>query len=202
VYSIRFAPSKPSVVWAFTSKGAVISRDTGDTWSFTNLSKPDDLEGRMHGLVVVSPQNPETALAYVDKSVRRTTDGGKTWSTVIDNILVRDLEFHPKDEKTAYVAGGEGGKGDRLAVLVSNDSGKTFVATGAPMVFQAIHRASLAVSPAMPDAVWMMVFGDRKVQTADGEKRRCSAECTARSTAAGNSPPSPNRMRSKPSLTA
>lgn len=171
VYSVRFCLAKPSVVWAFTCKGVVISRDAGDSWSFTALSRADDLDGRMHGLLAVSPQNAETAIAYVDKKVQRTVDGGKSWTTVIDNILVRDLEFHPKNGNFVYVAGGEAGKGDRLSVMVSNNGGASFKAVGPPMVFQAVHRASLAVSAAQPDSLWMMVFGDRKVQTSEGEKK-------------------------------
>ena len=170
VYAVRFAPGDPRVVWAFTNKGVVISRDSGDTWAFTALAKPESSGDRMHGLIVVSPADPLTALAYTDKKVHRSTDGGKTWTVVIDNVLVRDLEFHPRAGQFAYVAGGEGGKGNQLSVMVSVDGGLTFKPSGTPMQFREIHRASLAVSPAKPDAVWMMVFGDRLVKTGDGEK--------------------------------
>jgi hypothetical protein len=90
---------------------------------------------------------------------------------VIDKVLVRDLEFHPKDERAAYVLGGEGGKGHLLSLLISEDAGKTFRAAGKPMEFKTIHRASLAVSPAKPDSLWFMAFGDRDVKTASGDKK-------------------------------
>ncbi len=172
VYRLRFAKSDPRAVWAATDKGILISPDSGDTWTFTALARPDaSPAARMHGLVAVSPYRPATAIAYADRKLQRTEDAGKTWTVAESGVIVHDLEFHPTNGAVAYALVSRQGKA-ALSLLVSEDAGKTFRPSGAPMEFRAIHRASLAVSPAKPDAVWFMAFGDRDVKLDSGETKK------------------------------
>lgn len=173
VYRIRFAPSDPRAVWAATDKGIAVSPDAGDTWTFTSLSRPDaGPNERMHCLLAVSSLKPSVAIAYADRQLRRTEDAGKTWKTVESDVIVHDLEFHPRNDAFAYALVSRPGKGNALSFLQSEDGGRTFRPVGNPMEFRAIHRASLAVSPARPDSLWFMVFGDRDVKLGSGESKK------------------------------
>ena len=80
----------------------------------------------------------------------KTTDGGKTWTTILDERYCWDVTFDPTDPDIVYAGTFVGG------VHRSEDAGKTWtVLKGLPFV--APHRVT--VDPEDAKAIYVTTFG-------------------------------------------
>ncbi len=88
ITSIAFAPSNRLIVYAatgesqFPGQGIYKSTDAGMTWAplaSTRPQSPADSWTRVIS-IAVHPQNPQIVVALTNGNVRRSTDGGATWS--------------------------------------------------------------------------------------------------------------------------
>ena len=181
--AIRMAESNPNIVYVATGsdalrsnviigKGVYKSTDAGKTWTHMGLEKTGN-----SGAILIHPENPD--LVYVaaignpfisnpERGVYRSTDGGETWENVLfvsDETGAVDLEFVPDDPSEIYatmwrverkpwtiVSGGhEGG------VYKTTDGGDTWnqLTRGLPSGLRG--KADLAVSPADPDRVYVLI---------------------------------------------
>ena len=120
--AIEVAPSDPNVIYAGTGEadmrsaisfgnGIYKSTDAGKTW--TNIGLRDT---RQIGRIVVHPRNPNVvwvaALGHAygpnaERGVFRTSDGGATWTKVLDKgpeVGAIDLSIEPEDPEVLYAA--------------------------------------------------------------------------------------------------
>jgi photosystem II stability/assembly factor-like uncharacterized protein len=111
----------PSTIYVTSGFGDLFkSEDAGDTWTQLDLG----LEGtdKLFSLDL-DPHDPLTLLAGTENGLRKSTDGGASWSTVgggLGNWFVKGVAFHPKQKGTVYA--GTTGKG----FFKSTDGGETF----------------------------------------------------------------------------
>lgn len=114
----RDAPS--TIYVAFTSGDLFKSDDAGGTWTQLDLG----LQGtdKLFSLDL-DPHDPLTLLAGTENGLRKSTDGGESWSTAgggLGNWYCKGVAFHPKQKGTVYA--GTTGKG----FFKSTDGGETF----------------------------------------------------------------------------
>lgn len=181
--AIRVAPSNPDVVWVGTGSdglrsnvilglGVYRSDDAGRTWRHAGLRAVGQI-----GAVEIHPADPNHVLVAAignpfrptpDRGVYRTRNGGATWEKVLfvsDSTGAVDLEFAPDDPNTIYAAmwraerkpwtiisgAREGG------IYKSTDGGSTWAKLGGGLPTGLFGKADLAVSPADPDRLYVMV---------------------------------------------
>ncbi len=120
--AVAVAPSNPNILYAGTGEadmrsdicfgnGVYKSTDGGKTWSSVGLRDSQQI-----GRVVIDPHNPEivyvAALGHAyapnpERGVYRSTDGGATWSHVLDKgpgIGAIDLAIDPENPRVLYAA--------------------------------------------------------------------------------------------------
>ncbi len=103
-----------SAVFVGTDTGVMISRDAGKTWVQTAVTDAADN-------IVVDPNNPQFVYATAD-GIRRSTDGGTTWSTSLAiRQLVQCLAIVPGNPSAVFVGAASG---QNIFVSKWSDDGK------------------------------------------------------------------------------
>lgn len=112
---------RPSTIYVTLGSHQLFrSEDDGATWNELDLG----LGGtdKLFSLDL-DPHDPLTLFAGTENGLRKSTDGGASWSTVgggLDNWFCKGVAFHPKQKGTVYA--GTTGKG----FFKSTDGGETF----------------------------------------------------------------------------
>jgi photosystem II stability/assembly factor-like uncharacterized protein len=101
------------------------SEDEGGSWTELDLG----LTGtdKLFSLDL-DPHDPDTLFAATENGLRKSTDGGSSWSTVgggLDNWYCKGVAIHPQRKGVVYA--GTSGKG----FFISTDGGETFVPSNA-----------------------------------------------------------------------
>ncbi len=118
VYSVDQCVAAPNVMYCGTEPGEVYkSVDGATSWKCVSL-------GESFGGVTaieVDPTNPDIVFAGCGGNVKRSTDGGTTWTTVISisSLNVNEILIHPANTQRVFVAGDAG-------LYKSTDGGTTF----------------------------------------------------------------------------
>ncbi|HVR97079.1 MAG TPA: glycosyl hydrolase [Thermoanaerobaculia bacterium] len=180
---ITLDPTNPDVVWVGTGEnvsgrhvgwgdGVYRSRDAGRTWQRMGLPRSEHIgrilvDPRDGNRVLVAAEGPLWA-AGGERGVYRSTDGGSTWTPVLqidENTGVTDLEFDPANPEVVYAAAYQrrrhvwgflaGGPGSGL--WKSGDNGQTWrpLKTGLPS--GDMGKIGLAVTPADPSLVYATI---------------------------------------------
>ncbi|MFM9076581.1 MAG: WD40/YVTN/BNR-like repeat-containing protein, partial [Bacteroidota bacterium] len=181
--AVRVAPSDPNVIYVGTGsadprgnisigKGMYRSTDGGKTWTEAGLVK-----GGQIGRIEIHPSNPEVVYAAVlgnifgpnpERGVYRSKDGGRNWERVLfinDKTGAMDLVMDPRNPRILYagmwqvqrkpwtlIDGGPDG-----GVYQSKDGGDTWKKIEAGLPKGVLGKIGIAVSPANPDRVWVLV---------------------------------------------
>ena len=182
--ALAVAPSNHSVIYVGTGEacirgnisfgdGVYKTTDGGKTW--TNLGLKDS---QHIGAVIVHPRNPDivfvAALGHAygpsaERGLYRTTDGGKTWQTVLskdDHTGAIDVVFDPTNPNVLFASLWEaqrtpwslssGGPGSGLYKSV--DGGSTWKKVeGKGWPAGILGRIGVSVSAANPDRVYALV---------------------------------------------
>lgn len=176
VGAVTFAPSDPNIVYLGTGEGSVAidfipgigflkSTDGGENWIL-----PSSVVAEKFYRILVHPTSPLEVIAGTSQGGLRSTDGGATWTTVIDpNVFghVTDIVRHPTNPLILYattwdvfgwcVRRGCGIQSSR--VLQSTDGGVTWRkrSRGLPVSDSTdrVNRLSIAISPSNPSVLYV-----------------------------------------------
>ena len=150
--AIAVNQQNPSILWVGTGEranrqssswgdGIYKSTDAGKTWTNVGLRDSHHI-----GRIVLHPTNPDVAFvaamghlwgANAERGLYRTTDGGKTWTPVLQintDTGVTDVAMDPSDPSIMYAAAyqrrraafGFDGGGPGSALYKSTDGGATW----------------------------------------------------------------------------
>jgi len=119
VYSIDQCVASPNVLYCGTEPGEVYkSTDTAVSWKC--VSPNDDFSGGVTALEV-DPTNPDIVFAGGSSYVKRSTDGGITWSVVLSagSLNANEILINSSNTQIVLIAGDAG-------LYRSTDGGTTF----------------------------------------------------------------------------
>jgi photosystem II stability/assembly factor-like uncharacterized protein len=188
---VRLDPNHPEVVWVGTGEnnaqrsvsygdGVYKSEDGGRSWKNMGLK-----ESRHIGSIVIDPR--DSNVVYVaahgplwgpggDRGLYKTTDGGKTWSKVLEiseNTGVNEVVMDPRNPDVLYAAAWQRRRhvwtlitgGPESGIHKTTDGGKTWTKLASGLPSGHVGRIGLAISPANPDVVYAIVpAADREKQ--------------------------------------
>ncbi len=121
---LDFSRGKPGVVYALVeAKRSVVLRSTdgGDTWATVNRTRNIDGRPFYYGQIRVDPSN-ENHVWIVESPVKESTDGGKTFKTLLgfDRVHVDHHAYWVGPHGKVIYDGNDGG------AYISRDGGATF----------------------------------------------------------------------------
>lgn len=148
---LAFDPLAPETAYVGAPGGLYKSTDGGATWSRIGTG-PDGQPVELVSALTFPGTQPGFLYALMGGRLARSEDGGLTWAggaPVLGGN--QDLAVDPADPRTVYVAG--------LAVYVSHDGGDTAATLAVPDTAPYIGHLAIAVSPAAPDTLYLVVTG-------------------------------------------
>lgn len=180
---VTLDPGNPHVVWVGTGEnnaqravsygdGVYKSVDGGRSWKKMGLERSEHIGGivvdpRDSDVVYVAAQGPVWAPGG-DRGVYKTTDGGATWSKVLDvseNTGVNEVHMDPRDPDVLYASAWQRrrhvwtflGGGPESALYKTTDGGASWSKITAGLPSGDVGRIGLCVSPVDPDYVYAII---------------------------------------------
>jgi photosystem II stability/assembly factor-like uncharacterized protein len=181
-------PKDPNVVWVGTGEnnsqrsvgygnGVYKSNDGGKSWKLMGLKASEHI-----GKIVIDPRNSNVVYVAAqgplwgpggDRGLYKTTDGGKTWSLVLnisENTGVTDVVLDPRNPDVLIAASYQRRRhvwtlidgGPESALHKSMDGGKTWTKLAAGIPTQDLGRIGLAMAPSDPDIVYAIIESTEK----------------------------------------
>jgi photosystem II stability/assembly factor-like uncharacterized protein len=183
---VTLDPGNPETVWVGTGEnvsgrhvgwgdGVYRSRDAGRSWERVGLESSEHI-----GKILVDPRDGDVVLVAAEgplwapggeRGVYRTTDGGDTWTAVLqidEDTGVTDLEFAPGDPDVVYAAAYQRRRhvwgflagGPQSGLFKSTDGGQSWRALSTGLPGGDMGKIGLAVTPANPDLVYATIEAD------------------------------------------
>jgi photosystem II stability/assembly factor-like uncharacterized protein len=180
---VAIDPSDPYVVWVGTGEnnaqrsvaygdGVYKSADGGRSWKRMGLDRSEHI-GRIlvhpedGNVVYVAAQGPLWSQGG-DRGLYRTTDGGATWTRILEvdeHTGVNEVVMDPRDPDVLYASTWQRrrhvwtyiGGGPGSALHKSTDAGETWTKVTAGLPSGDVGRIGLCVSPADPDYVYAII---------------------------------------------
>jgi photosystem II stability/assembly factor-like uncharacterized protein len=176
-------PKNSSVVWLGTGEnasqrsahfgdGIYKSTDAGKTWRRMGLEKSEHLgqiliDPRNSNVVYVAAQGPLWS-AGGERGLYKTTDGGTTWTRVLnvsDDTGISDIVFDPKNADVIYASsyqrrravGQMIGGGPEGGIYKSKDAGKNWTKLKNGLPKDDVGRIALGVDPKNPARVYALI---------------------------------------------
>lgn len=180
---VTIDPKNTETVWIGTGEnesqrsvgygdGIYKSTDGGSTWTNMGLKRSEHIakiliDPRDSNVLYAAAQGPLWAPGG-DRGLYKSTDGGKSWSPVLqisENTGCTDAWFDPRNADVIYAAtyqrrrhvGVLVGGGPESGVHKSTDAGKTWKRLTKGLPEKNLGRLSLAVSPQKPDVIYLHV---------------------------------------------
>ncbi len=182
-------PKNPLTVWVGTGEnnsqrsvsygdGVYRSDDGGKTWKNVGLKASERI-----GRIAIDPRNSDAVYIAAqgplwgpggDRGLFKTTDGGKTWKTILsisENTGVTDVVIDPNNPDTVYAASYQRRRhvwtlingGPESAIHKSTDAGATWNKLRAGLPNVEMGRIGLAISPVDTNVVYATI------EAADGK---------------------------------
>lgn len=157
VVALAAAPGAGNV-YAFTGLGSVYhSSDGGASWSLRGTGQVNFLRGQP----VVDPARPEVLYALTFQGLVKSTDGGRSWTSLATGGSVRSFALAPSDPEVIYVSRSLELSGNEILKSTDGGASWTVVKTDAPSAFV------LVVDPADSRVVYAGTF-DGVFRSTDG----------------------------------
>ena len=150
--------------------GIMESTDGGLTWALT------DFRPSFNGLpffylihrILINPNDADIMLASTTSGVFRTDDAWATWTEVLPNDCLRDMQFKPNDANIVYgtTSGAYcGGLNPTATYFRSTDNGENWTQIALPQTD--IERAAIGVTAAEPNTVYFFAADDDPANSND-----------------------------------
>jgi photosystem II stability/assembly factor-like uncharacterized protein len=137
-----------AAAWGLWGGGAIaMSADGGKSW----IRRDAGLEDFSVRAIAIDPNDPSFVIAGGLTGVYRSTDGGKAWEQISDQINVESLAIDPRTNQRMYI--GTWRQGWR-----TDDGGKSWKHIAEGMVLDT-DMFSIYVDPANADNVWVATCG-------------------------------------------
>ena len=186
VYSIgclAIDTKNPNIVWVGTGEnntqrnlaygdGVYKTLDGGKSWKNMGLKSSEHI-----GKIIIDPRNSD--VVYVasqgpawgpggERSLYKTTDGGKTWNAILtigEYTGISDLEIDPRNPDILYASSYQKERrvyskidgGPESAIHKSTDAGKTWRKLTRGLPSGDVGRIGLALSPPNPDVIYAII---------------------------------------------
>jgi len=176
-------PNNHHVVWVGTGEnnsqrsvsygdGVYKSLDGGKSFENVGLKESEHI-----GRILIDPRNSDVLYVAAqgplwsaggDRGLFKTTDGGQTWTNVLnisENTGVTDVHFDPRNPDVLYAAAYQRRRavwtlidgGPECGIHKSTDGGKTWKEINKGLPGGDLGRIGLAVSPQNPDVIYAIV---------------------------------------------
>ncbi len=198
---VAVSQADPNVVWVGTGEannsrscywgdGVYKSTDAGKTWTHMGLKESHHI-----GRIVFHPQNPDivyvAALGHLfsenpERGLYKTTDGGKTWSKVLEvishgkHIGVVDVVMDPQNPDVLYAASFDkvrkpytynlGGPGS--GIYKTTDAGRTWNKLGNGLPTGMLGKIGLNIYRQDSNIVYAVIENANKPGMSDEERHR------------------------------
>ena len=180
---VTLDPNDPNVVWVGTGEnnsqrsvgygdGVYKSLDGGSSWTNVGLTTSEHI-----GKIVVDPRDSDVVYVAAqgplwkaggERGLYKTTDGGKTWTAVLEiseHTGVSDLVYDPRDPDVLYAAAYQRRRrvwtlingGPESGLHKSTDGGASWRKIAGGLPSGDVGRIGLAISPVDPDVVYALV---------------------------------------------
>lgn len=134
--------------WGLWGGGVIaVSADGGRSWERRDAG----LENFSVRAIAVDEKDPNFVVVGGLTGVHRSTDGGKTWAQISDQINVESLAIDPRSKDRIFV--GTWRQGWR-----TDDGGQSWKHVAEGMVLDT-DMFAITIDPAMPDNVWVATCG-------------------------------------------
>ncbi|MBI1315655.1 glycosyl hydrolase [bacterium] len=190
---VALDPHDPHSVWVGTGEnnnqrsvaygdGVYRSKDGGKSWNNVGLGQSEHIgqisfHPRRSGEVWVAAYGPLWK-AGGERGLYRSTDDGLTWERkhfVDDHTGFNEVHFHPERPEWMYATAHQRrravhtymGAGPGSGLYRSKDGGSTWEKVGGGLPSGDLGRLSLAISPARPDRMYLLVEGKGTYRTDD-----------------------------------
>jgi photosystem II stability/assembly factor-like uncharacterized protein len=181
--TIALDPNNPEVVWVGTGEnvsgrhvgwgdGVYKSMDGGDSWQNMGLKNSEHI-----GKILIDPRNSNVVYVAAegplwssggDRGLYKTTDGGKTWSLVLEideNTGITDAEFDPSNPDIIYAAAYQRRRktwallaaGPQSGIYKTMDAGDSWRKMSQGLPRAEMGKIGLAVTPADPSLVYATI---------------------------------------------
>ncbi|MEL7221867.1 MAG: hypothetical protein AAGJ93_11140, partial [Bacteroidota bacterium] len=149
VYALEISHANGNNYWAGLAGDMVRSTDGGNNWTDVT-GVPNDT----YNTIEMDPTNANILFAVGENNGRvlRSTDGGESFSTVMDHSSrMYDLEFHPTNPEIVYSSGNN-------AVYKSTDGGASFsqINNGPWAGNPTGNTIMMAVTPIAPSSIYLL----------------------------------------------
>ena len=183
---VTLDPNNPNVVWVGTgennnqrsvSYGDCVykSIDGGASWKNMGLKKSEHI-----GMIKIDPRNSNVVYVAAygplwkeggDRGLYKTTDGGATWTKVLEISQytgVNEVHLDPRNPDVLYATSHQRqrrqwtylGGGPESGIWKSVDAGKTWEKINNGLPGGDKGRIGMAISPANPEKIYAVVEGD------------------------------------------
>lgn len=185
---VTIDPNNPHTVWVGTGEnnsqrsvaygdGVYRSNDGGSSWTNMGLKNSEHI-----GKILVDPRNSDVVYVAAqgplwgpggDRGLFKSTDGGKTWLSVLsisENTGISDIAFDPRNYDVIYVASYQRRRhtwtlvngGEESAIYKSTNAGQSFQKLSNGLPAGEIGRIGIAVSHVDPDYIYALIEASGK----------------------------------------
>ncbi len=160
-WSLAIDPQEPRVMFAGTGTPSLPtlfrSTDSGETWGRRPVQmaeKCPNVSVPRVTAIVVDPVDRRNVWAGVEvDGVRRSTDGGETWTTIngaIPNPDIHNMAVAPGSPSRIFVVASD-------EVYITGDNGETWSSVGVPEKFPWGYPRGIKVRPDKPEEVYLTI---------------------------------------------
>ena len=160
ISDVKISGTHHDMVFFAANKRIYKTINGGESWDLSFEIGDDAYQ------LLIHPTNPLVVFCAANNGLYKTTDGGTTWNRMFSGICW-DIKFHPVTPETVYLIK-DNPTAKRAEFFKSTDVGNTFTIRDAGWYVPSAPAsakddgAKIAVTPAAPDRVYVVLIGQSK----------------------------------------